>query len=200
MTTHTAAADTDAAEVLAARAASLATPLPHEDDGETIAVVPFTVGGTSYAVDATAVREVRPLTDLARVPRAPVTLLGVTRVRSTIVPVFDLAAILDVGQHAAGDVPPWVVVLEGDSSAAMGLAADAVRGVERHPQGAISPAVEPTGEPGGVAGITADGVAVLDAQFLLTRPPAFGGPTAEEDRSRAPGGGHATSDDTEGTE
>jgi chemotaxis signal transduction protein len=66
------------------------------------------VGEDLYAVETAAVREVVAAPELATLPTAPSSVLGVFNLRGEIVPVFDLAALLGLG--STRDVPFVAVV------------------------------------------------------------------------------------------
>lgn len=60
------------------------------------------VGAELYALDVQAVREVVAHLTVTAIPGAPRTVLGLINVRGEIVPIFDTAALLDVGRLATG--------------------------------------------------------------------------------------------------
>jgi purine-binding chemotaxis protein CheW len=66
------------------------------------------VGDELYAIETAAVREVVAAPDLAVLPTAPPSVLGVFNLRGEIVPVFDLAALLGLG--SVRDTPFVAVV------------------------------------------------------------------------------------------
>jgi len=77
------------------------------------------VGDDLYAIETAAVREVVAAPDLATLPTAPGTVLGVFNLRGEIVPVFDLAALLGLGNTR--DVPFVAVVDTGLGPAGLAL-------------------------------------------------------------------------------
>ena len=82
------------------------------------------VGDDVYAIETAAVREVVAAPELASLPTAPASVLGVFNLRGEIVPVFDLAALLGLG--STGDA---VFVAVVDTS--MGPAGLALTGAAR---------------------------------------------------------------------
>ena len=93
-----------------------------------LSVCVFTLAEESCAIHLQQVRAVVTIGALTRVPGAPPTLLGVTNVRGTVVPVVDLRPLLHLGTRSV--VGALAVVLEdGDLRAA--LAVDQVVGLKR---------------------------------------------------------------------
>ena len=80
------------------------------------------VGPEWYAVETSAVREVAAAPLVVPLPTAPTSVLGVFNLRGEIVPLFDTAALLGVGQFPEH---PYVAVLETAMGPA-GLSATAV--------------------------------------------------------------------------
>ena len=165
----------DEAAVLKARAALLARRADDTSETRTVAVIPFIVGGQAYGVPALDVREVRRIHAMARLPQAPRGLLGVTRVRSSVVAVFDVPQLLNLATETSAADPEWVIVLESGGRSPLGLAVEVVDGVQ---QQAIDDIVSPvTGQVPGSLGITPQGTIVLDSDALLDAPPMFASPT-----------------------
>lgn len=67
------------------------------------------VGPEWYAFDTTAVREVVAGPLVISLPTAPASVLGVFNLRGEIIPVFDTAALLGIGQSA---LHPYAVVVD----------------------------------------------------------------------------------------
>lgn len=156
----------DASAVLAERARQLARPgAPDKPDGVQPMVV-FERDGASYALPLTAVDEILAITSLTRLPArlAPVT--GLTAVHGRIAAAVDLRGLL--GQ-AATEPParaPWGVVLSGASLPVV-LPIQGVKGIEDVDASGLYATASHT--PDGarpVRGLTAAGVAVLDAGAL----------------------------------
>jgi CheW-like protein len=86
----------------------------------------FRIAGRAYACAVSAVREVVPLDRLARLPGAPVTILGLINVRGSIVTVVNAAAVL----HSGDAVRAMNMVLVVDVGArGVGLAVERVADV-----------------------------------------------------------------------
>lgn len=162
----------DEEAVLRARAAALAQPNAEDAGEDIVSLIPFSVAGQPYAVPVDGVRQVRRLTGIARIPRSPASLLGITRIHSTVLPVFDLPALLEVASGTNEEVA-WVLVLGDGDRPELGIAAQAVDGVRSVARDAI---VEPVGaaqEGIRTWGVTPDGVTVLDVPALMAAPPVF---------------------------
>jgi purine-binding chemotaxis protein CheW len=87
------------------------------------------VGDESYAVPVEHVLEVAELGDVAPVPGAPPTVLGVRNLHGEVVPVFDLAAVLGIARDAGAG---RLLVAE-DGGRHAGLAVDEVSDVDELP-------------------------------------------------------------------
>jgi chemotaxis signal transduction protein len=83
------------------------------------------VGGSEFALSVAHVREIARLGEIAPVPGAGEAVLGVRNLRGQVLPVFDLAALLEVAE--AGHRERIVVAEEGGHR--VGFAIDAVTDV-----------------------------------------------------------------------
>ena len=83
----------------------------------------FRVGRRRYFVPTSRVREISPMTRLARVPHAPPSLLGLANVRGHILPVISVASL--TGETSSN--PARIIVVE--SGELVGLAVDAIDSV-----------------------------------------------------------------------
>jgi chemotaxis signal transduction protein len=88
------------------------------------------LGAEEYALPVEHVLEVVDLGELAAVPGAPATVLGIRNLRGQILPVYDLAALFRV---EGGPAPARVVVAE-DGDRRVGLAVDGVTDVSDLPE------------------------------------------------------------------
>ena len=183
-------AGVDVDAVLRRRAEELARP---RDDGEavleTVDVLIVDAGdGGRYAFEARHVRQVQRTEQLRRLPGGAGAVLGVVPVRSGVVPVVDLAAVLGTGP--VDRRRPFVVVLDG-AGAPLGLLVDAVSDVTTWQTAQIrAPAMgagtSATGGPGAArARVGPGGVVVLDVQALLAGSTA--NPGRAGDSRRPPG-------------
>ena len=111
--------------VLTARARTLAREAPAEDHRERISVVPFMLGGNSYAIEILLVREVVDSGSIAPVPGAPPEYLGVTTYRGGMLGAIDLRVALGLASRPAR---ARHLLILGDGDAELGLLADAVEG------------------------------------------------------------------------
>lgn len=109
------------------------------------------VGRERYAFCVSHVREVAELDDVTPVPGAARAVLGVRNLRGRVLPVIDLATVIDM-PRAAG--PARMVVVEGRAGEA-GIAVDEIVGV-----GAMPPATV------AVDGAVLDGAAVVDGTLV----------------------------------
>jgi chemotaxis signal transduction protein len=89
------------------------------------------VAGEDYALPVEDVLEVAEYGEVAPVPGAPASILGVRNLRGQVLPVLDLARILGL---PPGPVPERLVVAQ-EAGRKAGLAVAAVVGVEEMPQG-----------------------------------------------------------------
>jgi purine-binding chemotaxis protein CheW len=87
------------------------------------------IGGESYALPVEHVLEVGELGEVAPVPGAPDSVLGVRNLRGQVLPVVDLAHILGV----AGEGAPQRLVVAEDGLRRAGLAIDDVTDVANLP-------------------------------------------------------------------
>lgn len=70
----------------------------------TIPAVIFPIGEDRYAVPTSAVREIVANPHPTRLPNAPAALLGVFNLRGEVIPVFDTAAVLGIGEVVGAPV------------------------------------------------------------------------------------------------
>lgn len=148
-------------QVLAARARILARETVAEDISERISVVPFSLGGSSYAIEILLIREVVEAGSIAPVPGAPPEFLGVTTYRGEMLGVIDLRVALGLAGRPRG---ARRLLILGDRGPELGLLADAVD----DPTDIVVDALLPS--PGGhrlVRGMTADARLVLAGDALL---------------------------------
>jgi purine-binding chemotaxis protein CheW len=150
--------------VLTARARLLAREAATEDARERISVVPFTLGGSAYAIEILLVREVVEVESIAPVPGAPPEFLGVTTYRGEMVGVVDLRVALGVAGRPARTRH---LLILGDQRAELGLLADAVEDPTDVVIGALLPS--PSGHRL-VRGMTSEARLVIAGQALLAAP------------------------------
>ena len=147
--------------VLTARALTLAREAPAADTRERISVVPFTLDGTTYAIEILLVREVVDSGSIATVPGAPPEYLGVTTHRGRMLGVIDLRVALGRASRAAR---ARHLLILGDGTAELGLLADTFEDPTDVVIGEMLPS------PGGhrlVRGVTREAQVVLAGRVLL---------------------------------
>jgi purine-binding chemotaxis protein CheW len=108
-----------------------------EDGGEPVQVVSFRIGGELYGCDILLVEEVVTRRKVHPLPDMPHRLLGVLRLRDELIPVLDVAPLLDL---ALAPAELRAVMVVGTDEARIGIAADAVLEVVTLPPGAALPA------------------------------------------------------------
>jgi purine-binding chemotaxis protein CheW len=109
------------------------------------------VGRERYAFCVSHVREVAELDDVTPVPGAGAAVIGVRNLRGRVLPVVDLARVIDVPRRAG---PARMVVVEGRAGEA-GIAVDEIVGV-----GALPPPTITVDSP------VLDGAAVVDGTLV----------------------------------
>jgi purine-binding chemotaxis protein CheW len=161
--------ESEAAALLAERAAELAKVDEVVDTEATLDLVSFLVGRETFALATTFVQEVVQVARCAAAPCAPSFLLGIFNYRGTLLPVVDLAPIFGLGKWDA--VVSKVLVL-GETSSEMAVATEAVNEVFAIAKSAILPVPDSVsvGARHFMLGTTRDAVTVLEGRTLLTDP------------------------------
>lgn len=157
-----------ARQILKDRAAALARP-PGDGGAQVrrIEIVEFLLGGETYGVESSFVREVYPLTDLTPLPCTPPFVLGIVNVRGEILSVLDLRKFFDLPQRGLTDLNKMIIL--HDQNMAFGILADLILGVRDLAVDDIQPCL-PTMDGRRTAylrGMSPAGLAMLDAQTLL---------------------------------
>jgi purine-binding chemotaxis protein CheW len=118
------------------------------------------LGGESYALPISGVREVVDFGDVTPLPGAPRTVVGIRNVHGNVIPVIDLAGVL--GLHV--DERPAQILIVEDAERVAGLAVDGVTGVE-----VISDSIREIESPRLTGAVLLDGalVGVIDLQAVL---------------------------------
>ena len=155
-------------ELLRWRAARYARPAapPQQEVTELVA---FVRGEGHYALPLASLREIRPLTHLARVPGASPVVAGVFHFRGELLGAHDLGRWLGRG---GGARPGWVLVVE-HADARLGLLADEVAGIERMPSDQLAPVPVTLGERGACFRGVFNGQRLLLEPERLFSTPAF---------------------------
>lgn len=150
-----------------ARALALAEDLGDAEAGE--ATLTFLLGGATYAIPASAIREVQPLGDVTRLPAVPPFVVGLVNVRGRLVAALDIRPLLDIA--GAAPEPSAMLLIVGADEAAVGLIADRVMAIRRA-TAALAPTPSSAAGRGltWVRGVDADLNLHLDLPALLADP------------------------------
>jgi purine-binding chemotaxis protein CheW len=100
-------------------------------------LVVFTLGGQSYGVDISTVREIIQMQAVTRVPGTPDSVEGVINLRGSVIPVMDLRSRFGLGQAERSKECRIVVVNSWGQD--VGMTVDSVAEVLRIPLDAIEP-------------------------------------------------------------
>lgn len=156
-------------EILRQRAIAFARPpATQAATTEVIDVVEFSISGERYAVETTHVAETAVLTHCTPLPCTPRFVVGIMNFRGRILHVIDLREFFDLPPSGIVDLHHVVFIQHGEVQ--IGLLADLVTGLRRIARSSLQP---PPATFAGirseyVQGITADGLAVLDARQIIT--------------------------------
>lgn len=153
--------------ILKERAHALAQAPAVEDSVEFVEIVEFQLAHERYALETLHVREVFPLDDLAPLPCTPAFVLGIVNLRGEIVSVVDIRKFFGLPQKGITNLDRIIVLESGEMT--FGVLADDIVGVRRLPVAEMrSSQPLPAGiHENYVQGITANGLAVLDARAIL---------------------------------
>lgn len=135
-------------------------------------VLSFRIVNERYAVQASIVRRIERSPEIAQLHLADGVLVGLTTLDEHLVPVFDLARLLDLGEEAddrrsivaLGAAECELALLAGDLQEGSEIEVDALRAVP-WPLAAENARL--------VLGVTQEGTVVLDAEALLEDPRLF---------------------------
>ncbi len=122
----------------------------------------FILDREEYGVDVRQVQEIRRVTEITSVPRAPEFVRGVINLRGRILPVLDLRRKLGLGEVAASGAARIIVVRVKERL--LGLLVDGASQVLKVPLSRIEPAPEEVVERGGDY---IRGVAKLDDRLII---------------------------------
>jgi purine-binding chemotaxis protein CheW len=147
-----------------------------EREAEAIAVKPeshlvvFQLAGQDYAVDIAVVESIIKMQPITLVPRTPAFVEGVTNLRGTVLPVFDMRKRFGLpGQEATKDSRIITIQLPGNTA---GIIVDAVKEVLRVPEDLIEPPppIATTADSSylvGIANVNNRFVILLDLSLIL---------------------------------
>jgi purine-binding chemotaxis protein CheW len=122
----------------------------------------FYLDREEYGVDVRQVQEIRRVTEITSVPRAPQFIRGVINLRGRILPVLDLRTRLGLGEVAPSRAARIVVVRVKDRL--LGLLVDGASQVLKIPVSQVEPAPEEVVQKGGDY---IRGVAKLDDRLII---------------------------------
>jgi chemotaxis signal transduction protein len=157
------------AELLKRRAARYAH-RPTTEEGELVELVAFSRGEGHYALPLLALREIRPLRHLARIPGASPVVPGVFHFHGELLSGHDLACWLGGGARA----PASQVLVVEHGGARLGLLADDVAGIERMVASQLGPVPVTLGERGACfRGVLGGQRLLLEPERLFSTPAFF---------------------------
>jgi purine-binding chemotaxis protein CheW len=132
------------------------------DDGRTVQVVEFTLGGERFAVDVDDVDSIVELGESTRVPRTTEAITGVMDLRGEITAILDPRMYLDVGH--TDDPEKQVLVLDQQmDKQKIGLQVDQVVGVEDYAHSLVD-------DPGSFDELDTTGVREEVIRSIIRRP------------------------------
>lgn len=156
--------------ILQARARELARPLDSGVVEENTSLLVVEVGPERYAVDVSAVREIKPLAGVTPLPGLPSFWRGLVNLRGNLVPVLDLATYLALPPAREPGAEPKLVFVAAEGID-VALVVDAVREIRRTPLGDLGPSVSVDPQSVRIVQhVTKDLVSVLDLGYLLRDP------------------------------
>jgi purine-binding chemotaxis protein CheW len=154
--------------VLDERAAALAEPLRNAGPPiETSQYMVFRLGEERYALEIRLIEEVRRALGLAPVPCTPDFIVGAINVRGVVLPVIDIRGLLGLPGPRSSSAGKIIVAKTGEIR--LGILADRVEEVRDIGPKDIGPVTEnlPRAAEGSIAGLTVEGVAVLNGADLI---------------------------------
>ena len=158
-------------EILRSRAERAAR-ITHKDEGEEIlTTLQITLGGESYALPVQLLRAVYESVKVVPVPCTPQYVAGIVNIRGRIMPVLDLALLLNAPQAERDLNTGLVVVSNGDTNLAFQV--EKIGEITTFPARNVGPL--PTGGETSernayLKGVLASGLAVLNVSGILDDP------------------------------
>jgi chemotaxis signal transduction protein len=156
---------TDSAEQVLVRTAQLARTFDRNTGADMQRALVFRLGNEHYAWPVENVRSIGDLPHVTPVPFAPACYQGVISLRGQVLSVLDLSVYLKL-PHTESASKMVIVIGGGVAGAKMeiGVLADDVHDVTPFLRAEMTPSVADL-----IAGVTTDGVSLLDAEGLLAR-------------------------------
>ena len=157
-------------EILEARARQIATTSGDDRDGEIITVLSVGIGDEQYALPVEALTVVQEDIPVIPVPCVPSFVAGIANIRGHIIPVIDLAVLLNVAGSTAPDSRSLIVTASNQVNIA--LRVDTVgEVVSLWGDDLFSPsAISDTTQNPYLRSMTADGMGILDVEAILNDP------------------------------
>ena len=140
------------------------------EDGQKVEIIEFLLAYERYAIEFESIREVYPMKDITPVPGTPPFVVGIINVRGQIVSVIDLKKFFDLPAKGLPDLNRVIII--GNNEMEFGLLAEFVTGVRQISLADIQPALPTLSgvRADYLKGVTAGGLAILDAAKLLSDP------------------------------
>jgi purine-binding chemotaxis protein CheW len=156
-------------EILATRARVLARPETGSalQQEATIRVVCFRLASEIYAVEFTCLSETAQLTALAKIPRVPSWIVGVSNLRGELFPVVDLKLMFNMPDKGLSAETKIIILRSADKI--LGLLTDGITGNTGIDPKLLQPLPVSLQMPGTeyIKGITSTGLILLDGEKLL---------------------------------
>jgi purine-binding chemotaxis protein CheW len=162
------------AQILGQRVADLAQVSLHppraDASDEVLEVLVFESAGERYALEASRVAQVCPMSPVTVIPGVPGFVVGIVPHHGNVLSVIDLRSLLNLPLSRLAD-PAAIIVLESETMA-FGILAESIVGVERYTLASLQQAwpalanIEKTY----LKGVAPDRTAILDAERLLSDP------------------------------
>lgn len=159
--------------LLRTRAAALAQAPQRQDlpeageDGATLQLLVFEIGGARYGLETAWVVHAGALPPLTALPGLPNHVAGIAAFRGRVLAVLELRTLLSLPVTRLAE-PTALVVLQGESME-FALQVDAIAGVQHYPRAALAAGLPGLGalRAGYLLGVAPDRTAVLDARRML---------------------------------
>lgn len=139
---------------------------------ELIQLVTFRMGTEEYGVDILKVQEINRMTEIAKVPNAPVYVEGVINLRGRVIPVVSLRKRFGFAEKESDEQSRIIIMdIQGIT---IGVIVDSVSEVLRIPSGTVDPAPNITTDMGtefikGIAKLEDRLIILIDMDLLIER-------------------------------
>jgi len=156
-------------EILQQRAEILAQEIVDREQEESgLQILRFTLGNEDYAIETSYVREIIPVAEITPLPCIPPYIKGIMNVRGKILSVIDLMAFLGIQRAEPGEFRKVIILHLNDFD--IGILADSVPGLQTLSEELQTKLSTIDSETKYLKGVTADRIAVLDVERLLSDP------------------------------